>query len=40
MVWLKHALRVDIYCSEALEFLVDRKLLRYVPQTPNVVNGT
>lgn len=28
VAWCKHALRLDVYCVEALEFLVERKLLR------------
>ncbi len=28
VAWCKNALRLDVYCVEALEFLVERKLLR------------
>jgi hypothetical protein len=29
VAWCKNALRLDVYCVEALDFLVERKLLRY-----------
>jgi hypothetical protein len=28
VTWLRNALKLDVHCVEALEFIADRKLLR------------